>query len=90
MFVPLDSSAPVSTDSVCGNASSGILSTLLISMDMGKINFTFSFNETSDGKSFELESLDFSYDSSSKFFPNHLPQGEASFEMTFLIIYKSL
>jgi len=74
VFVPLDSSAPVSTDSVCGNASSGILSTLLISMDMGKINFTFSFNETSDGKSFELESLDFSYDSSSKFFPNHLPQ----------------
>ena len=69
VMIPLDNTTLPSANSKCGNTTNDEMSILDVSMDGGKINFTFSFNSTGDD--YNLHVVDFSYDPTSKYFPNH-------------------
>ena len=68
-MIPLDNTTLPSSNSKCGNVTNDEMSILDVSMDGGKVNFTFSFNSTGDD--YNLHVVDFSYDPTSKYFPNH-------------------
>jgi len=69
VMIPLDNTTLPSSNSKCGNITNDEMSILDVSMDGGKVNFTFSFNSTGDD--YNLHVVDFSYDPTSKYFPNH-------------------
>merc|ERR1739838_472698 len=72
VMIPLDNRTMAGANSVCGNSTTGSFSTLDVSMDGGKINFTFAFNGTSTDSQFHLQELKITYDPTSKYFPNHM------------------